>query len=143
VPDTYAKERAEQAARAASRDDAGVMEPPEPVTWYKFTTTARNPDGKNDHGQVYENLYSIQGGVLAVKGDRILAAARKVVRDRRLNPPRRRDYAQHLRGRGLLLQRLATLPPCLVSLTLCLVSVTLCFRKLAGPGFQLLLQSFD
>jgi hypothetical protein len=57
------------------------MEPPEPVTWYKFTTTVRNPDGKNDHGQVYENLYSIQGGVLAVKGDRILAAARKVVRD--------------------------------------------------------------
>jgi hypothetical protein len=25
----------------------------------------------------------------------------------------------------------------------CLVSVTLCFRKLAGPGFQLLLQSLD
>jgi hypothetical protein len=32
VPDRYAKERAEQAARAASRDGAGLMEPPEPVT---------------------------------------------------------------------------------------------------------------
>lgn len=97
MPDTYAKERAEQAARAASRDDAGLMEPPEPVTWYTFTTTVRNPDGKNDHGQVYENLYSIQGGVLAVKdmegrsigtyqlreGDSILAAARNVVREKR------------------------------------------------------------
>ena len=38
--------------------------------------------------------------------------------------------------RSLLLQRLSSLPPCLVS-------VTLCFRKLAGPGVQLLLQSFD
>jgi len=46
------------------------------------------------------------------------------------------DDLQHVGGRGLLLQRLASLPPRLVSLTLC-------FRKLAGPGFQLLLQSFD
>src|SRR5262249_14040921 len=46
------------------------------------------------------------------------------------------DDLKNLRGRRLLLQRLASLPPCLVS-------VTLCFRKLAGPGFQLLLQSFN
>ena len=49
---------------------------------------------------------------------------------------RSRDDAQHLGGCRLLLQ-------CLSSLPSCLVSVTLCFRKLAGPGFQLLLQSFD
>ena len=45
--------------------------------------------------------------------------------------------------RSLLLQRLSSLPPCLGKLPPCLVSVTLCFRKLAGPGVQLLLQSFD
>jgi hypothetical protein len=63
----------------------------------KFTTTVRNPDGKSDHGQVDENLYSIQHGTLCVKdmegrpigtyqlreGDEILAAARKVVREKR------------------------------------------------------------
>src|SRR6516225_9080071 len=53
------------------------------------------------------------------------------------------DDTQHLRRRGLLLQRLCGLPPCLGKLPPCLVSVTLCFRELAGPGFQLLLQSFD
>jgi hypothetical protein len=56
---------------------------------------------------------------------------------------RSRDDAQHLGGCRLLLQCLSSLPSCLGKLPPCLVSVTLCFRKLAGPGFQLLVQSFD
>jgi hypothetical protein len=73
-----------------------LIEPPPPVEWFKFTTTVRNPDGKNDYGRVDENLYSIQGDTLAVKtldgrpigtlelrdGDEILAAARKIVREK-------------------------------------------------------------
>ena len=50
-----------------------------------------------------------------------------------------RDDAKNLGCRSLLLQRLSSLPSCLGKLPPCLVSVTLCFRKLAGPGFQLLL----
>ena len=53
------------------------------------------------------------------------------------------DHLEHVGGGGLLLQRLSSLPPCLGKLPPCLVSVTLRFRKLAGPGVQLLLQSFD
>jgi hypothetical protein len=91
-PDRYTKERQ---GRPEPQDDE-PMEPLPPVEWHKFTTTVRNPDGKNDHGQVDENLYSIQGDTLAVKtldgrpmgtlelrdGDEILAAARKVVREK-------------------------------------------------------------
>jgi hypothetical protein len=56
---------------------------------------------------------------------------------------RTRNDAQHFGSGGLLLQCLSSLPSCLGKLPPCLVSVTLCFRKLAGPGFQLLVQSFD
>jgi hypothetical protein len=56
---------------------------------------------------------------------------------------RTRNDAQHLGRSRLLFQRLSSLPSCLGKLPPCLVSLTLCFRKLAGPGFQLLLQSFD
>ena len=53
------------------------------------------------------------------------------------------DRLQDLGAGRLLLQRLSSLPSCLGKLPPCLVSVTLRFRKLAGPGVRLLLQSFD
>jgi hypothetical protein len=113
-PDRYAKVRAEEAAARSARDDGGPTEPPPPVEWFKFTITVRLPHGKNNYGQIDEYLYSIQGDVCLVKsldgrpigtlelrdGDDILAAARKVVRDKGKHtafwdplPPRPRGMA--------------------------------------------------
>jgi hypothetical protein len=61
-----------------------------------------------------------------------------------LNVGRRaREGAEDLTGRDLLLQRLSNLPLCLSKLLACLISLTLCPGKLAGPTFELLLQSCD
>jgi hypothetical protein len=72
------------------------MMPPPPVEWHRFTTVTRNPKN-SDPGQIIEALYSVQGGLVAVKdlknepigtaeihrGDDVLAAARKLVREKR------------------------------------------------------------
>ena len=53
------------------------------------------------------------------------------------------DDLQDLGGRGLLLQCLGSLPLCLGKPLPNFVSVTPCLGKLAGAGFELLLQSRD
>ena len=89
--DRYADERA-----ACPPAQVEPMMPPPPVEWHRFTTVTRNPKN-SDPGQIIEALYSVQGGLVAVKdlknepigtaeihrGDDVLAAARKLVREKR------------------------------------------------------------
>jgi hypothetical protein len=90
--DRYTEERAAR----ASRDDDELMEPPPPAEWHRFITTVRNPKG-DDPGQIIEAEYSIQFGKVAVRdserrhvgtveihsGDDVMAAARRIVREKR------------------------------------------------------------
>ena len=89
--DRYAEERSSQ---APVTDD---WAPPPPVEWRRFTTVTRLPKG-DDPGQIMECEWSVQYGSVCVRdfltrtpigtserlheGDSILAAARKVVREK-------------------------------------------------------------
>jgi hypothetical protein len=91
----YPRRDDEHAIRSPAEDTEPMMPPP-PVEWVRFNTVTRNPKD-NDPGQIIEALYSVQGGLLAVKdlknepigtaeihgGDNVLAAARKLVREKR------------------------------------------------------------